>query len=844
MESRVREFLATGRYRKARDELKQLCKMDRAKYLPLLIQANRGLIRAMIAKGQHSEAQQVLAYLKTIAPPAEIRALELELSAQTVQGEALFSAVLPLLADPRSSLSEAEKRRLADQVVLAFEPFPEGNPALTALAAEVQVIHRALQAVCEGNPDHALELVRPVPRSSMVSHWKIFVKGLAAFHSSYPEKGARLLSELPSDSVPAMASRPYLMLAGQWNESHEHGPWAESMVHAVCRLTGLSELGPILTKADQLWRNGNYVDSYNLVHKTVPKFPSEDPDWVGILSEFYLNSAFALPESALDEYLDFLESKTHNNSKNLTELMLAQRVLALVGRNDYEDSSLQDLWNGFMQNHQKLHGRNPKLASLAYAWLGKVFAEPEEFGGYFSPRTELRYSEGAIDALERSIDLDPGNLQAHLSLCEVYRSLKKTRERQRLLDRMTRRFRDNKDVLIQAGAECLERQAFVKGLDYLDRALELDRLNSAVANMLAFGRLKLAHQYFIDKRPKRARQALDQAWEKVTADPANLFRGQWCLSIQSGLLEQFYGDKGKGEQWLERARTESPSAAAFFLFAQIACRVCAPASSADMPFDANLKKALENCPSAGEAVVLVRIYGFWEKAPECPLLVLEEGLIRKYLETASQGVFTRQEAITLIEMTGPTSPLGKDMESFINRILSRDPQDPRFRIYHLLWAGDQIASPSNLPELESIAQEADRRGDDRTAQIVRGFIGTVRSMPPPGFAPYSPSDEEGPWGESDEFEPEFDEDEEFNEAEFNEMLNKLSQMSDVELRKVEKVVGRKIPPHLLNQLINAARSRASAQCPTPPPRAPTVKPSRKPSPPPPAEIDPDQLELF
>ena len=85
-EARARDFLAQGRWRKARDEFKVICKIDRAKYLPLLIQANVGLTREMLAKGLVSEAQPVLAYLKTIAAPAELQPLKLEFALKSGDG--------------------------------------------------------------------------------------------------------------------------------------------------------------------------------------------------------------------------------------------------------------------------------------------------------------------------------------------------------------------------------------------------------------------------------------------------------------------------------------------------------------------------------------------------------------------------------------------------------------------------------------------------------------------------------------------------------------------------------------------------------------------------------------
>src|SRR4051794_11126431 len=84
MEQQAHTELAARRFRKARDLFKLLCKEDRAKYLPGLIAANRGLAEELMAKGQVSEAEQVIAYLKTIAPPGELLGMDL-LAAQRAQ---------------------------------------------------------------------------------------------------------------------------------------------------------------------------------------------------------------------------------------------------------------------------------------------------------------------------------------------------------------------------------------------------------------------------------------------------------------------------------------------------------------------------------------------------------------------------------------------------------------------------------------------------------------------------------------------------------------------------------------------------------------------------------------
>jgi hypothetical protein len=77
-ERRIRDLLNQQSWRKARDEAKELCKIDRGRYLPLLIGANVGLAREMLGKKLVSEARQVIAYLKTLAPRTVWEELEAE----------------------------------------------------------------------------------------------------------------------------------------------------------------------------------------------------------------------------------------------------------------------------------------------------------------------------------------------------------------------------------------------------------------------------------------------------------------------------------------------------------------------------------------------------------------------------------------------------------------------------------------------------------------------------------------------------------------------------------------------------------------------------------------------
>ena len=52
-----------------------------------------------------------------------------------------------------------------------------------------------------------------LPHRSVVSHWAVFIKGIAAFHTGEIERAGKFLRSLPADSVPGKAARAYLLLA-------------------------------------------------------------------------------------------------------------------------------------------------------------------------------------------------------------------------------------------------------------------------------------------------------------------------------------------------------------------------------------------------------------------------------------------------------------------------------------------------------------------------------------------------------------------------------------------------------------------------------------------------------
>jgi thioredoxin-like negative regulator of GroEL len=855
-EQRARQFLAQSKWRKARDELKPLVKLDRERYLPLLIDANVGLARDMIARGQVSEAQQVLAYLATIAPADRLRGLEVEMAAKRGASEESSSRFLAALADPSPALSDAERVRLADVLVLAFQPPPPHSPAQERIAAELQAVLDALEAVCSGGWDKASAALRTIAHRSPFRHWAMFVKGVMGFHRGDLDRAEKCLDALPPNSVTAKAAEVYLLLAGRRGAAPGGKPMTEASIEAVCRLVGTPGLGGLVLRADQAWQEGHHAESYQMFREMVAQFPSGAPNWLGALTGFYFQAPHGMAVDSREQYVHLFDRMiSRRGFKNGVEEMLVLRMFALLDGDVMPACALREDWEGYLRQHERLHGPNPRFASLAYGWLGeKLAAENAPTGFFFGRQRGMRDAAGAVETLRRSIELDPENLPAHLALCTVYGALKQTSERNRLLDTMTQRFPDDKQVLLRAAEGCLARKAFVKGLDYLARARQLDALDPLVLQLLAISHRRLARQHFQQHRPDKARQVLAQLDQWLVDSSDDFHRSRWTARALDGLMELRWGDPVRGEAWLTQARGMAPGVEAFLLFAHLGHRVYSNTSRCASPFLAEFKQQARRSASVRGVAGLLRILDFWKESPDELDVLDEEALVSGVLKAAVKRPFTQTDALDLIHRAQGRIRFESQVRNLVKQVLRRDALDPQFRLLDLeLSAARGYGQRPCQGQLQAILDEALRRHDEATMRKVRELLRRRHHPPDPLMPP--DIDFDAPDEEDEEFEddgaPDFADllppgqsPEQLNLL--AQMLETLRQAPDWAIGEIRKTLAKDLPGPLFDVLVQLAKSGlplpSRPEQPVHQPRKPNpLPPKPKPLPPPP---DPNQMTLF
>ena len=846
-EQRTREYLAQSKWRKAREQVKPLVKLDRARFLPLLIAANMGLARELVAKGQVAEAQQVLAYLTTITPREQLVGLEVEILSRSDDSKDFLGKFATVLMAPAGNLVEAERVRLADQVVLAFASLPAGHPAETSLGPQLRGIHEALQAVSRQEWDRVPEWLRTIPHRSPLSHWAVFVKGLAAFHTGDTERATRLLSSLPAESVPEKASRSYLLLANGTELPLNKPRLAEGILEGACRLAIQPGVAGLLLRAEQLWQAGCHGDSYRVLRNSIGQFPSDGADWMGSVSEFYFQAPYGMSFEQRDDYLEFFYDLLRRGAaKNRIEEMQMLRLFALAEGPDTSSSDVRSHWERFVSIHEQVRQSSPHLKSIAYTWLGQKLARSlgSASFGIRSGSERLWDAEGACDCLEKAKQLDPKNLPAHLQLAKVYEVLNRKSERNRLLDEMAEQFPEEKLVLLENARGCIERKAFTKALELLERARSVDQLDPAALELMVGTRRQLARQHYQQGRLDKARRILEPLEGLLMDQADDLQRSRWTAWLRQGLLERLHGDGAQGQAVLDRARAASPHAAGFLLFAHLTHRVYA--RQADSPFLAELKAELARQPSATQGVLLLRIFRYWDSAPDKQPWGAESVMLRKYLKAAVKGPCSRVEAKAIVELCGP-GEFVDSTNAFIRARLRHDPKDPLFRLFkHMLQPGWMRESHESRGELKAILEEAQRRGEQELIPKLQGLIRSL-DYPPPLPMPPSPIDfeDEDEWDALPEFEDDLPANLMGGFPEIAQIMKLLANASESDIREFKKHRPKGMPESVVDLLLESAKQGGLPNpfSPLPAP-LPKLRPPAPQVPRRPPEENPNQGKLF
>lgn len=565
--------LAEGKWRKARDAAKELYKKDKARYLPLLIEANSGLAREMIAKGLTKDAETVMAYLRTIAPKTVLDALEESLKmsrtapvARTVDpsgnSSASFIILWPKILQVAENLAAGAQPTAADwaavdAAVSSFIPAPTPeNP----IALELAAVHRACDATAEGRWQDAQTSLRALPRNSVFQHWRMFLRGVRHVFQGETEQAKICFVTLPKDGACARAA---VVIGGRKLAlgTTRRAP-ATARAHWCLSVTGQpSEWAAAIAEAEAAWKTGEWGNSYKALAQGLgASFPTDAPSLAGLLTDLLFISwapKTPLEEKRFDRYQKFWPQLIRLAEQSHLTWKIAVTAMVLRDSPVLGNAVMRDYWQEIIRLETKFHGPNPVRDSIAWLWLAEQFAKEEDTFTMMMRSPRPRDPRGAQEAFQKAITADPENEPAHVALVSFLEKTGQKSERNKLLDDLVKRFPQNKSIMVQAGELAAGRKAFGKALTYLRAARDLDPLDKRTRQGLLAVLIKQAIE---QAKKKKSLAAVWAEAETLLSDsnqnPGDLFLARWCMRVRQALLEP---DPALQKSFAEDAARLAPS---------------------------------------------------------------------------------------------------------------------------------------------------------------------------------------------------------------------------------------------------------------------------------------------
>ncbi len=558
LEEKTAADIEQQNYGRAKEWLKELCKRNKELYQPQLIACYQGLARQMLEKGQRQEAKTVFeqigvltgrpfdgrleAQRPTLADDYNVTALAMVRRYGNVGGEA-----------PRA----AEGKTLADALVIAFSDIPELRDNHPDLHRELIAVRTALEHLGALRFAEAQNELKAIGRQSIFADWRLFLKGLCAFYTGDDAKALEALQRLEKDSLLFRAARPFLHIISDEATPLSREEAKEPLLIDVCRILQRPELDHVLPRAEYLWRMGRHADSFEHVCRMLSDFPTNEPGLLRTLSRFYFQTLFHMSLSQRDKYFHDIHSILKKRPKNDVANLLYTRSRNLFIENDrrFSDHDLWRMWEEFLSCHHRVAGENSRLCALVYAHLGDLFGDtlpqdaPMHRKAWFTRREkkgEIRNFRLAEEAYEKSLAIYPADKDTHLKLLSLYEKDNHNQKRNKKLDEIVRLFPDDKDVLAKNGNYCIERKAYLKGIEYLKRAVALDPLARINREALGIAYIKASLHFARQRKGSRQRELMKEALELGEADITNMTLGRPYLQVRQAIFESIGGGDAEG----------------------------------------------------------------------------------------------------------------------------------------------------------------------------------------------------------------------------------------------------------------------------------------------------------
>lgn len=510
--------------------------------------------------------------------------------------------------------ADAFSETLADQAVVHPEAIKDSMPDLYSA---VEPIRSAFSALDAGDETRALDSLRSIPRHSPQADWRYFIRGLISFRKRNVEQAKNDWDRLNPTRAAKKIAQTLLAVAEIAPESALDDR-LKSLEKAACGepvLERIAELRAALNKAD--WKR--VLKSIGPVQKTLNGF---DPRVAERFTQIVLSS---LSAEIMNQSFRKAAQMLHSAQGAIEPLPWDphwNRFQAILWEGPRGDAyKAIDCWEGYLKDLEKgISAFSPEetiqVQALVWRHIGVLLLDRATDDEDKNPFIGLSTRHGrpqwnvdhtrAVNALERSLALDPKQKKAYKTLLYIYAQFDRTKEAIALLEALLEEFPDDVDALSRLIRLYRRTDEAEKMLNRVERYRKLKPLDASAALDESCARLALARRLTAKKHREAGRAEFDRV-ENAKDNPLPSFVITACRAA----FEFKAGEDERGRELVERAQIEAKHPASALLALAIeAVRYGLAKASRDRCVKL-FKTALSTPPTSESAAELAELMSFY-----------------------------------------------------------------------------------------------------------------------------------------------------------------------------------------------------------------------------------------
>jgi tetratricopeptide (TPR) repeat protein len=463
-------------------------------------------------------------------------------------------------------LKEQVTQTVADQLVIHPDRSGTASPELVQ---EARLVRRALEALQAGDEAGAMGMLRDLPRSSPLSEWKFFVRGLAAFERSDDGEARTNWDRLePSRAPAAIAGRLRRMAdeaagaSGRSLEAVEKLAFGEPILDRLRQLgthvaghdwdKALALLGSVrqvlrridpklserltrvligsITKAVQ---DMDWYEARSLVTRftRAAEPPAIDPHWNRLWALIW-DGPQAEPGGAIHYWSEYIQDLAKLQAFSLAERALGQAMIwnRIAGLHREELDDLLDDEDGPPGLSRLLprRGRKPKRETREVAAARKA----------------------VIAALEKSLKLAPEHLETYRLLVSIHGEWEDDKGLEAAAGRLLAKFPEDVETLQLLARHHYDRKDPRAALPYVVQARRLKPLDDSLRTLEWMVHIGLARACALEKKWDEGRAEFAAADALLPAD-----RQDFTYQVRKAMLEYKAGQAEAGDRYVEQAKS-------------------------------------------------------------------------------------------------------------------------------------------------------------------------------------------------------------------------------------------------------------------------------------------------